>query len=144
MSSTLHKITELAKLDAPRLFAITAAALAVSLLVWPAPERQLPTMAVWAANSDASNKIVAVPAEKAHAMFDFSNLPAVEAPKLEPVKVDPAAAKQDAIDLLMKAYNDGKSKEVKDLLGEFGVKKFGELDESKGPDLLERAKELAA
>ncbi len=70
-----------------------------------------------------------------------------EEPEGEPeppeTETDPAEAKQEAIDKLMELYNDGMAKEVKDLLTEFGVKKFGEIPEEKGPDLLARAKEIA-
>ena len=55
---------------------------------------------------------------------------------------DPAAAKQEAIDILMALYNDGKAADVKTLLGEFGVKKFGEISDDRGVDLLSRANDL--
>lgn len=55
---------------------------------------------------------------------------------------DGATAKSMAIDILMKMYNDGKTSAVKELLTEFDVKKFGELPDERGHDLLKRANEM--
>ena len=68
----------------------------------------------------------------------------VEAQDTETVEeVDGAMAKSKEIDILMKLYNDGKSSAVKDLLAEFDVKKFGDLPDDRGHELLTRTHELA-
>ena len=64
-------------------------------------------------------------------------------PEPEP-DISPEDAKKQAIDILMEAYGDGKRDAVKELLAAFGVKKFGEVEDDKGPDLLKAAEELKA
>ncbi len=56
---------------------------------------------------------------------------------------DPTEDKKDAIKLLMDIYKAGKVTEVKDLLSDFGVSKFGDIPDEKGTQLLDAAKELA-
>ena len=55
---------------------------------------------------------------------------------------DPAEAKREAIDALMSLYNDGKAEDVKALLVKFGVKKFGEIPDERGVELLSAANDL--
>ena len=55
---------------------------------------------------------------------------------------DPAEAKREAIDALMSLYNDGKAEDVKALLVKFGVKKFGEIPDERGVELLDAANDL--
>ena len=50
--------------------------------------------------------------------------------------------KKEAIAILMELYNRNKKDEVKALLEAFGVKKFGEIPDEKGPDLLEASNKL--
>lgn len=65
----------------------------------------------------------------------------VEEPEPEPER--PASElKKEAIDILMALYSDGKAAEVKTLLKDFGVKKFGEVPDSKAKDLLSRAQDM--
>lgn len=54
----------------------------------------------------------------------------------------PADAKIEAIEILMKIYDEGGAVALKGLLSEFGIKKFGEVPDDRGPELLERANSL--
>jgi hypothetical protein len=68
-----------------------------------------------------------------------------EAPEPEPEKapeMEPAEAKKQAIDILIELYNENRQADVKKLLTEFGVKKFGEVPDEKGNDLLAKATDL--
>lgn len=74
---------------------------------------------------------------------DADILAAAAEPVPEPEQdVSVEDCKKEAIAILMELYNDGKKDEVKALLEAFGVKKFGEIPDEKGPDLLEAANKL--
>jgi outer membrane biosynthesis protein TonB len=63
-------------------------------------------------------------------------------PEPEEPELSDEDAKKAAIDLLMEMYNGSQADDVKALLKEFKVKKFGEISDEDGPKLLERAKEV--
>ena len=95
-----------------------------------------------------TRKKKAAPKEEQHSKnADTNSEPESSENSGEP-ETDPAAemsaadAKKEGLAILMDLYNNGKQDDVKALLGDFGVKKFGEVPEERGHELLGRAQDL--